>query len=242
LKDYIRPIILDHNKEETIHHAFATVSEILKNEGKKLMAVINNAGIAELRPMEILTKEDFDYIFASNTYGPIAVSQAFIPLLKEWNGKGWAQIMFTTTIGVYMQLPFNGAYAASKMALEQFAAQGRLELKRHKIHISVVQPGSFKTDIFGKLNIEKFLDNKDYGEVYQNFSKNLKSGAHEKMHAPVEVIAKDIYVALFSYLPPDTITSGWDCLVISIITYLLPEQVFDKICPMQYVLGMNKLF
>jgi len=206
------------------------------------MGVFNNAGVDELFPFERLTRESYDYLFNTNVWGQIAVTKAFLPLLKQWDGNGWARIIFNSTMGLYIPIPCNGTYVASKSALEHLANIARLELKRHKIHVSVVEPGGFKSEIFGKQfsPLEKNFDDKEYGTIYKNMIYWLK--LFDKYSQPVEVIGKDIYVSLFSYFPPTTTTSGFDCLVLACLNYILPDAIFNKINPTPHLIEMNKLF
>ena len=69
--------------------------------------------------------------------GQLAVTQAFLPLIRQ--GKG--RITFISSISGLMATPMVGAYSASKFALEAVADALRMELKEWGIAVSLVEPG-----------------------------------------------------------------------------------------------------
>jgi len=78
--------------------------------------------------------------------GQVAVTQAFLPHLRRSRGR----IVFVGSIAGKSALPFLGAYAASKHALEAIADTLRIELRPFGVEVSLVQPGTIKTPIWTK--------------------------------------------------------------------------------------------
>lgn len=100
----VTKLTLDVVKTDDIKAAVELVS---KETGGTLNYLINNAGRNHFLP---ILDEDLDVVrdlFEVNFYGPLAVTQAFAPLLIK--AKGLAA--FITSISGYLNVPFMGACA-----------------------------------------------------------------------------------------------------------------------------------
>jgi NAD(P)-dependent dehydrogenase (short-subunit alcohol dehydrogenase family) len=113
---------------------------------EKLDALVNNAGIAIAIPLEFIPLEELRRQLDVNVIGQVAVTQAFLPQLRRSRGR----IVFVGSIAGRSALPFLGAYAASKHALEAIADTLRVELSPFGIQVSLVEPGTIKTPIWAK--------------------------------------------------------------------------------------------
>jgi len=118
------------------------VSHILKNEGR-IDIVMNNAGIATAGAVEEVSIEEVKNQFETNFFGAIRICQAVLPQMR--NQKSGC-IINISSIGGVMGLPFQGAYSASKFALEGMTEALRIEVKPFGVHVVLIEPGDFKTD------------------------------------------------------------------------------------------------
>ncbi|KAJ0120057.1 hypothetical protein J7T55_000910 [Diaporthe amygdali] len=119
----------------------AAVELVTKQTGGTLNYLISNAGRNHF--MTILD-EDLDVVrnlFEVNFYGPLAVTQAFAPLLIK--AKGMA--VYITSVSGYINVPFMGTYAASKRSLELAAETLQLELAPFGVGVLEVVTGAVKT-------------------------------------------------------------------------------------------------
>jgi NAD(P)-dependent dehydrogenase (short-subunit alcohol dehydrogenase family) len=105
-----------------------------------LFGLVNNAGIAVGAPMEFMPMEDLRWQFDVNFFGQVAVTQAFVELLRA--GKG--RIINISSIGGRVTAPILGAYSASKFALEAITTAFRLELSVWGIDAIAIEPGALK--------------------------------------------------------------------------------------------------
>ena len=112
----------------------------------ELDALVNNAGIAISMPLEFIPLDELRRQLEVNVIGQVAVTQAFLPQLRRSRGR----IVFVGSIAGRSALPFLGAYAASKHALEAIADTLRVELRPFGIDVSLVEPGTIKTPIWEK--------------------------------------------------------------------------------------------
>jgi short-subunit dehydrogenase len=88
--------------------------------------------------------EDMRWQFDVNVFGQVAVTQAMMPYIRMATGR----IINITSIAGKFSVPYNGAYAASKFALEAISDAMRLELDHWGIKVVSILPGAIKTEIF----------------------------------------------------------------------------------------------
>jgi NAD(P)-dependent dehydrogenase (short-subunit alcohol dehydrogenase family) len=131
-------MLLDVTNPEQIRAASTRIAE--------LDALVNNAGIAIAMPLEFIPLDELRRQLEVNVVGQVAVTQAFLPHLRRTRGR----IVFVGSIAGRSALPFLGAYAASKHALEAVADSLRLELRPFGVDVSIVEPGTIRTPIWTK--------------------------------------------------------------------------------------------
>jgi NAD(P)-dependent dehydrogenase (short-subunit alcohol dehydrogenase family) len=136
--DGTEELLLDVTDAEQIRDAATRVDE--------LNGLVNNAGIALGSPLELVPVDQLRYQLEVNLVGQVAVTQAVLPALRRAKGR----IVFMGSIAGRSALPFLAPYAASKHALEAVADSLRLELKPFGIPVSIVEPGSIRTAIWGR--------------------------------------------------------------------------------------------
>jgi NAD(P)-dependent dehydrogenase (short-subunit alcohol dehydrogenase family) len=138
-----RTVLLDVTDSASIAAAAAVVDA---ETGGALDALVNNAGIAVAAPLEIVPLDDLRRQLEVNVIGQIAVTQAFLPMLRRSAGR----IVLMGSVGGRMSTPFLGPYCSSKFALEAIADALRVELQPWNMHVSIVEPGSIATPIWAK--------------------------------------------------------------------------------------------
>jgi NAD(P)-dependent dehydrogenase (short-subunit alcohol dehydrogenase family) len=113
---------------------------------KRLDGLVDNAGIVVACPLEFLPLEELRHQLDVNVVGQLAVTQALLPAVRAARGR----IVIIGSIAGRSALPFLGAYAMSKHALEAMADSLRLELAPDGIHVAIVEPGTIATPIWTK--------------------------------------------------------------------------------------------
>jgi NAD(P)-dependent dehydrogenase (short-subunit alcohol dehydrogenase family) len=108
--------------------------------------LVDNAGIAVAAPLEHLPLDELRRQLEVNVVGQLAVTQALLPALRRARGR----IVIVGSIAGKSALPFLGAYAMSKHALEAMADSLRVELAPEGIHVALVEPGTIATPIWRK--------------------------------------------------------------------------------------------
>jgi NAD(P)-dependent dehydrogenase (short-subunit alcohol dehydrogenase family) len=148
---HARPIVLDVTDAETIE---AAVQEVAREFGK-LDVLINNAGIAldrGMKPSEVPLAV-LRATYETNVFGPVAVLQAFLPLLRK--SEAGRVVNASSELA---SLARNGdpgfefghinllAYNSSKTALNAVTVQLAKELRETGIKINAADPGYTATD------------------------------------------------------------------------------------------------
>src|SRR5262245_48241545 len=147
-KGNVTPLMMDITDAAMIAAAAKTVEQVVAERG--LAGLVNNAGVVTTGPLELQPLDDFRRQLEVNLIGPLAVTQAFLPLVRRGRGR----IVNVGSIGGLLVLPIEGAYSASKFGLEALSDALRLELRQWGIHVSHVDPGVTDTPIFGKTLVE----------------------------------------------------------------------------------------
>jgi NAD(P)-dependent dehydrogenase (short-subunit alcohol dehydrogenase family) len=140
----LQPIILDVTDTKSIEEARQVVAELVGARG--VAGLVNNAGIAVAGPLETVPIADLRRQFEVNVIGQVAVTQAFLPLLRRGRGR----IVNMGSIAGRAAMPVMGPYSASKFALEALTDALRLEVQQWGIQVSIVEPGAIATPIWTK--------------------------------------------------------------------------------------------
>ena len=140
----ITPLFLDVTDTGAIA---AAVKRVADATGGTLYGLINNAGVGLGGPLELLPGDKISQLLKVNVLGAVAVTQAFLPLIR--NNRGGRIIMISSISG-RIALPGLSVYAASKFALEALSDALRVELKPFNITVVLIEPGNVATPIWEK--------------------------------------------------------------------------------------------
>jgi NAD(P)-dependent dehydrogenase (short-subunit alcohol dehydrogenase family) len=108
------------------------------NAAGELDAVVNNAALSGAGPLEDYPLDRLQLIMDTNTYGALRVVQVVVP---EWRERGSGVIVNVSSVQGRVSTPLEGAYAASKYALEALSETLHYELAHFGIRVVIVQPG-----------------------------------------------------------------------------------------------------
>lgn len=134
--------------------------EFVKKEGRGLWGIVNNAGVVMLGSLVADSERNVRTTLEINVMGPVRINNAFLPLLLESHGR-------TTTIGSISGTiagSEDGGYSASKFAIEGYTDSLAAELAESGVHVSVVDPGAYKSEIRSKMLVQ-VLAAADAGEI-----------------------------------------------------------------------------
>lgn len=136
-------------KVEVVQADIGKVADVLKIYEKtkecfgRIDIVVNNAGMANYKPIEHFSEEEFDEIFSLNVKGLFFSCREAARVMED-NG---AIINIGSTVTKIM-LPEYGAYAATKGAVEQISKVLAKELGHRNIRVNTLSPGPVDTELF----------------------------------------------------------------------------------------------
>jgi len=173
-----------------------------------------------------------------NVIGNIAVTQAFLPLLRQRPGR----IVNIGSISGRCAAPLEGAYAASKFALEAMTDVLRVELQAYGIRISIVEPGGVATPMLlnSAAALEKmFTELPPSGlEAYRQAIPTMRRLSQHSIRAamPPERVARVIHRALTVRRPSARYLVGSDARMLVMLEWL-PTRLRDAL--FTWILGLR---
>lgn len=126
----------------------SAVSEVI-TRFQKIDILVNNAGYSIRGALEEICVEDMKSMFDVNVFGIVKMVQAVAPEMRR---SGDGKIINIGSISGKFAQPINGAYCASKFAVEALTDSLRLELFKQNIQATVIEPGPIKTNFFNTMN------------------------------------------------------------------------------------------
>ena len=130
---------LDMNSDDSVD----SVMPALISQFGSIDVLVNNAGFGVWGPIQSLSIDELKTQFEANFFGAVRMIHAVLPTMIE---RGEGRIINISSVLGRFGTPFNGAYVASKFALEGISESLRTELAPLGVRVSVVEPGLFETD------------------------------------------------------------------------------------------------
>jgi len=197
----LTPVVIDVTEADTIAAAAKTVAEALGDAG--IAGLVNNAGIVVPGPMELVPIDDFRRQLDVNVVGLVAVTQAFLPLLRKARGR----VVNMSSINGGLAVPYMGPYSASKFALEAITDVMRLELRTFGVDVSAIEPGAITTPIWDKslAAADQLADDLDPAalSLYESDLAAIRKAVDRwiRTASPVERVVKAVVHALTARRP-----------------------------------------
>jgi len=136
--DRLTVITLDVRDRSAAHDAVHLVVEKLG----RVDVLVNNAGYGLIGAVEEASEDDVRTIMDTNLLGPLWLSQAVVPIMREQGGGHIVQI---STVGAVGTMPLLGLYNSTKWGLEGFSEAMAAEVERFGIRVSLIEPGALDT-------------------------------------------------------------------------------------------------
>lgn len=137
--DRLRLVRLDVTSAQSIAEAIAEAGEI--------DVLVNKAGVGMLNALEGASREAIADLFATNTLGTIAMTQAVIP---RFRARRSGTIVNITSAVTLQPMPLLAVYTASKAAVNAFTESLALELRAFNIRVGLILPGRAPQTRFGE--------------------------------------------------------------------------------------------
>lgn len=129
-----------------------SLMEKVNEDFGRIDVLINNAGIADIQPLETTPTEDWMRVIDTNLNSVFYLTRAAIPYLKESKGN----IIITSSISGIVGGINQPAYAASKAGVAHFAKATAVDLGKYGIRVNAISPGVMETEILKVLPKEQY--------------------------------------------------------------------------------------
>ncbi len=225
----LTPLMLEVTDAASIAAAVEQVARVVGEAG--LAGLVNNAGVTAAGPLEYLPLDDLRRLFEINVVGPLALIQAFLPLIRQAHGR----IVNITSVGGKLAMPFNGAYSATKFGLEALSDSLRRELAPWGIHVCIVEPGLIATPMGDKLVRDTATSTQAwpsaarqrYAAAFQAFVQTMAE--HSRAGSSPTIVAGAIVHALSAPRPRTRYPVGTNAGRMTTLARLLPDRLLDRI-------------
>jgi NADP-dependent 3-hydroxy acid dehydrogenase YdfG len=138
--------------------------------------IFNNAGVALSANLDVVKREDFDWLMNINFWGVVNGTEAFLPYLKA---SGDGHIINISSVFGMISLPTQGSYNASKFAVRGYTEALRQELfvDGHAVGVSCIHPGGILTDIARNSRVSEGESKADLAKSFDKMARTTPKKA-----------------------------------------------------------------
>jgi NAD(P)-dependent dehydrogenase (short-subunit alcohol dehydrogenase family) len=198
----VKAIALDVTDPQLIQQAV----EAALNAYDRIDVLVNNAGYGMVGAIEEVSDAEIRRQFDTNLFGAINVTRAILPILREQRSGHILNISSANGIISFAGL---GVYSATKFALEAISEALAQEVKPLGIKVTVIEPGSIRTNFSGRAISTVADPIADYADTSGKTIQRLQERDGKQPNDPAKVAAAMIQVAE-SDNPPLRIALGAD--------------------------------
>jgi NAD(P)-dependent dehydrogenase (short-subunit alcohol dehydrogenase family) len=219
---HLTPLIMDVTERDQIAQAVESVRAHVEHRG--LDALVNNAGVGLAWPIELVPLDAFRAQLAVNVEGQLAVTQAFLPLIRQATGR----VVMIGSIGDRITMPFAGPLTAAKHALLGLTEALRLELAPWNIRVVLVEPAGIRTDAVAKLQRDAEATLQQFGPAGRALygtafrAMTTRAVAREAQGSPPDVVAAVVVQVIEHPRPKARYLVGKDARLLATVARLPP--------------------
>jgi NAD(P)-dependent dehydrogenase (short-subunit alcohol dehydrogenase family) len=175
---HVRQLDVDDDASVT-----AAIDGVIAEAGQ-IDVLVNNAGVASMRPWELTPLAEIEQLFRTNFFGAVRCTQAVLPIMRRRRS---GAIVNVASVAGKVSAPIQGPYCATKFALVGFTESLAIEMRQHGVKVAAVLPGFFATPILEK-SWEGYRpdDDNPYADLLGRWS-TLYAGARAQSGDPGEV-------------------------------------------------------
>ncbi|MFC6717250.1 SDR family oxidoreductase [Natrialbaceae archaeon GCM10025810] len=162
--------------------------------GGAIDCLVNNAGYAQMGPLEDVRTYDLHRQFDVNVYGPHRLARAALPHMRA---QGYGRIVNVSSVIGRVSMPGAGAYAGSKHALEAMSDALRAEVEEFGVDVVLIEPGPVETNFTARVEEELPSEERtpDYENLYEIYDEMQLIGGGGPLAADPEDVAAVILQA-----------------------------------------------
>ena len=150
-RDRLPPDVVVLRADSSAIASADTIAGELRTRFGRVDAVVLNAGIGRMAPIEAVDEAMYDEHFAVNVKGQFFTLQKALPLIEPGGS-----IIFTSSVGSHVGAPNWSVYTATKGALRSVVRALAAELAPRQVRVNSVSPGPVDNAAFVKLGLPPF--------------------------------------------------------------------------------------
>ncbi|WP_327186894.1 oxidoreductase [Streptomyces sp. NBC_01334] len=185
----------------------AVAADVLARYGR-VDVVVNNAGRTQVGAFEETTDQELRDLFDLHVFGPARLTRALLPQMRE---RGSGSVVNISSFGGQLSFAGFSAYSATKAALEQLSEGLADEVAPFGIKVLIVEPGAFRTNLFGKGAAYFSEENPAYAEKVGATRQLVEGGNGDQPGDPAKAAAA-IRLALDAENTPLRLALGGDAV------------------------------
>ncbi|BCK67370.1 short-chain dehydrogenase/reductase [Streptomyces libani subsp. rufus] len=185
----------------------SVVAEVEQSVGP-LDVVVANAGYGLEGTFEETPLAEVRRQFEVNVFGAVATLQAALPHMRR---RRRGHLMAVTSMGGLMAVPGMSAYCGSKFALEGILEALGKEVAQFGIHVTAIEPGSFRTDWAGRSMTRAAQSIDDYEELFAPIREARQKASGNQLGNPAKAGDAVVHIASVEQ-PPAHLVLGSDAL------------------------------
>ena len=202
--DRLRVLPLDVTDAQSVQRCIEAAGPIA--------ALVNNAGVGLLAPLEGMALASAREVFETNTLGTIAMAQAVLPQLRQRRSGVVVNVTSSVTL---MPLPLLSVYTGSKAAVNAFTESLALELAPFNVRARLVLPGRAPSTSFGD-NARPRMEG-SVPEAYADFRDRVFAAVRDTAtpltHA--QDVAEAVWRAVTDEVAPMRLPAGADAVALA---------------------------
>ena len=186
--DTARTFMLDVTKPAEIE----SVARLALTAFGHVDVLVNNAGYGVNGAIEEVAEDELEPMFQTNIYGLIRTTRAFLPHFRE---RRTGHIFNLSSIGGLIGGAGWGFYNTTKFAVEGFSEALTGEMKPLGVHVTVIEPGPFRTDFLGRSGKLAANELPEYAQTAGKAREYLRTQAGKQPGDPQKAVEAIIAVA-----------------------------------------------
>lgn len=186
----------------------AAVKAVMARFGR-IDVLVNNAGYGHLGIFEETSAQDARTQFDTNVFGLFDITRAVLPIMRAQRS---GHVFNISSIGGLMGGESGAIYCASKFAVEGFSESVAQEVRPFGIHLTIVEPGFFRTDFLDASSI-RYGDNliADYAEASRAIRAFYDARSHNQVGDPAK-LGQALVILANAENPPVRWSAGTDAI------------------------------
>lgn len=181
----------------TVEATIGPIDVLVANAGYGHEGVFEESPLSELRAQ-----------FATNVFGVAATVQAVLPGMRQRRS---GHVFAVSSMGGLMTVPGLAFYCGSKYAVEGLLETVGKEVAGFGVHVTLVEPGSFRTDWAGRSMVRTERSITDYDELFTPVRAARQAASGNQLGNPAKA-AEALLAVIDSPEPPAHLVLGSDAL------------------------------